>query len=120
MVRFDTPAFPNLYRTRPLGIRPQTAYYLWFELTAICDDWAMALDGQQFFVQALVDTLPRVAQLHADGEFIQRLVEAARDLRNASPRLRFPIDASPRAPPKNSSSTSHWTVSRTTSPRCAM
>ena len=90
MVRFDLPAFPDLYRTRPLGIRPRTAYYLWFELTALCDDWAMALDRQQFFVQALVDTLPRVAQLHADDEFIQRLVEAARDLRNRVATATFP------------------------------
>ena len=90
MVRFDMPAFPDLYRKRPLGIRPRTAYYFWFELTALCDDWAMALDGQPFYVQALIDTLPRVAQLHADEEFIQRLVEAARDLRNRVSTATFP------------------------------
>ena len=90
MVRFDKPAFAELYRTRPLGIRPRTAYYLWFELTALCDGWGMALDGQQFFVRALVDTLPRVAQLHADAEFIQRLVEAARDLRDRVATATFP------------------------------
>ena len=42
VVRFDLPAFPDLYRTRPLGIRPRTAYYLWFELTALCDDGTKA------------------------------------------------------------------------------
>ena len=90
MVHSDKPAFPDLYRTRPLGIRPRTAYYLWFELTALCDDWTMALDGRPFFVQALLDTLPRVARLHADSEFIQRLVGAARDLRNRVATATFP------------------------------
>ena len=72
------PGVPQPLPNAPPWHPPTDRLLLWFELTAMSDDWAMALDEQPFFVQALVDTLPRVAQLHADEEFIQRLVKEAR------------------------------------------
>ncbi len=78
---FPIPPFARRYRTRPAGLTPRIAYYLWFVIDTFIDDWTSACKPGSVSRDNLLADLPRIARIHADDGFIKQLVDAAKQLR---------------------------------------
>ena len=75
-------AFGELYEQHPLGIPPRIAYYIWFKLNVLADEWTMASEGDDAFIELLHEMLPPVARRHRNPVFTERLASATKRLRD--------------------------------------
>jgi hypothetical protein len=87
---FPIPPFATLYRSRPARLTPRVAYYLWFVIDTLVDDWRSAREPGSVFRENLMTELPRIARIHADDRFIERMVVAAEQLRDRLATADFP------------------------------
>lgn len=77
---FPLPDFVTLYRDEPIGITPRAAYYLWSGVNLVVDEWKDALDGDEFELDEVRQSLPPVAGPALDGHFLEQLIRCGEDL----------------------------------------